>query len=155
MSQLQDKLRETMRLSALAQVLKSMNVFVTIGSPFLPASLTSAKEKAQMEHGKERISYHFAVRKAYKSVNKIVNAHLITEKYGYTVEFLAQSAWSCQEHNLKIAGRPSPEGLKPDSKVGCTFDLPVCDTRIPEVAKLRKKHKSTVVACRRGLALNI
>ncbi|WAQ89972.1 hypothetical protein PtA15_11A664 [Puccinia triticina] len=32
MSQLQDKLRETMRLSALAQVLKSMNVFVTIGS---------------------------------------------------------------------------------------------------------------------------
>jgi hypothetical protein len=95
--------------------------------------------EVQMAHGKERTSYLIAVQKACefasseplygryaesvflcrmmnlirasknKSVNKIVNAYLITEKYGYTVEFLAQSAWSCQEHNLKIAGRPSPE----------------------------------------------
>jgi hypothetical protein len=28
-------------------------------------------------------------------------------------------------------------------------------SELPEVAKLRKKHKSTVVACRTGLALNI
>ncbi|POW11862.1 hypothetical protein PSTT_04906 [Puccinia striiformis] len=158
MSQLQDKLRETMRLSALAQVLKSMNVFVTIGS-----DKCNDKGPNGAWRGKNKLSYcspeglmmNLIRASNKKSVNKIVNANLITEKYGYTVEFLAQSAWSCQEHNLKIAGRPSPEGLKPDSKVGCTFDLPVCDTRIPEVAKLRKKHKSTVVACRTGLALNI
>ncbi|KAA1069761.1 hypothetical protein PGT21_032938 [Puccinia graminis f. sp. tritici] len=158
MSQIQDKLRETMRLSALAQVLKSMNVFVTIGSDKCnnkgPNGAWKGDDKLSF-CSPEGLMMNLIRASRDKSVNKIVNAHLITEKYGYTVEFLAQSAWSCQEHNLKIAGRPSPEGLKPDSKVGCTFDLPVCDTRIPEVAKLRKKHKSTVVACRRGLALNI
>ncbi|MBW0480924.1 hypothetical protein O181_020639 [Austropuccinia psidii MF-1] len=150
LSQLQDQIREAMRLSALAQVLKSMDKCNGKG-------LNGARE------GKDRLSYcspeglmmNLIRASGKKSVNKIVNAHLITEKYGYTVEFLAQSAWSCQEHNLKIEGRPVPIGLRSDSKMGCTFDLPVCDTRIPEVANLRRQGKTVVIACRRGLALNI
>lgn len=155
---LQDTIRDSMRLSALAQVLKAMNMFVTIGS-----DKCDGKGPNGAWEGKDKLSYcspeglmmNLIRASKNKSINKIVNAHLISEKYGYTVEFLAQSAWSCQEHNLKIAGRPSPVGLKSNSTVGCTFDLAVCDTRIPEVSKLLKKHKSTVVACRKGLALNI
>lgn len=43
-----------------------------------------------------------------RTVNKIVNADLIMKKYEYSVEFLAQSAWACQEGNLNIDGRPKP-----------------------------------------------
>ncbi|EGG10723.1 uncharacterized protein MELLADRAFT_93543 [Melampsora larici-populina 98AG31] len=185
---LQDQTRETVKLSALAQVLKSMasilitfssripqlyptiflitfvpfsyhqNVFVTIGS-----DKCDGRGPGGAWFGDEYLSYcspeglmmNLVRGQGKKTVNKILNAHLIEAKYGYSVEFLAQSAWACQDRNLKIDGRPSPEGLKPDSKIGCTFDLPVCDTRLEEVAHLRRAGETTVVACRKGLALNI
>ncbi|KAH9810289.1 hypothetical protein DFH28DRAFT_986664 [Melampsora americana] len=155
---LQDQTRETVKLSALAQVLKSMNVFVTIGS-----DKCDGRGPGGAWFGDEYLSYcspeglmmNLVRGQGKKTVNKIFNAHLIEAKYGYSVEFLAQSAWACQDRNLKIDGRPSPEGLKPGSKIGCTFDLPVCDTRLEEVAHLRRAGETTVVACRKGLALNI
>ncbi|KAI8455423.1 hypothetical protein BY996DRAFT_4580846 [Phakopsora pachyrhizi] len=158
MSKLQDKIREDLKLNALAQVLKSMNVFVTIGS-----DKCNKKGPNGAFPGKNKLSYcspeglmmNLVRASKKKTINEIVNANLINEKYGYSVEFLAQSAWSCQEKNLKVDGRTPPIGLQNYSKVGCTFDLPVCDTRIPEVAHLIHKKKTVAYACRKGLALNI
>lgn len=155
---LQDQTRETVKLSALAQVLKSMNVFVTIGSDKCDGSGPGGAWSGDgylSYCSPEGLMMNLVRGQGKKTVNKIFNAHLIEAKYGYSVEFLAQSAWACQDRNLKIDGRPSPQGLKPDSKIGCTFDLPVCDTRLEEVAHLRRAGETTVVACRKGLALNI
>ncbi|MBW0488605.1 hypothetical protein O181_028320 [Austropuccinia psidii MF-1] len=165
----QDISREDIRLRTLASVLRSMvsysfhsdpiNIFVTIGS-----DKCNGKGANGARGGKDRLSYcspdglmmNLIRASGKKSVNKIVNAHLITEKYGYTVEFLAKSAWSCrQEYGLKIEGKQIPNGLKAEIKVGCAFELPVCDTRVPEVANLRRHGKTVVTACRRGLALDI
>lgn len=32
-----------------------------------------------------------------KAINEIPNAELIKSKYGYTVEYLARTAWECQK----------------------------------------------------------
>ncbi|KAI8445883.1 hypothetical protein BY996DRAFT_4593587 [Phakopsora pachyrhizi] len=146
------------QITALGQIMQSLVSFFHIGE-----LLDDCKYKGPNGawDGDENLSYcspeglmrNIIQASEDKALNNIPNAKLILKKYGYTTEFLTQSAWDCQKKYgiyTNSTAEP-PVSLNSD----CIFPLPVCDCTLDEVAHLRKKKKSTVEACRIGANLPI
>ncbi|KAH9816687.1 hypothetical protein DFH28DRAFT_890847 [Melampsora americana] len=148
--------KDLVQLSALSEFFKAINIFVTIGSDECkykgpngawdnPGSLSFCTPEGLM--------MNLIQAQGDKAINEIPNADLIKSKYGYTVEFLARSAWECQKkYGVYTLGKaPPPVSVKSD----CVFAIAVCDCTLPEVAHLRHKKVKTVKACRKAAKLPI
>ncbi|KAH9811423.1 hypothetical protein DFH28DRAFT_1097451 [Melampsora americana] len=153
---IQEGAQKLAQILVLSQFLRSLNMFVTIGSdPCKYKGPNGAKNKpGNLSYcTPDGLMMNIILSHQDKAINEIRNANLLKDKYGYTVEFLAKSAWECQKKYgiYTTAKPPPPSSMRSD----CIFQLPVCDCTLPEVARLRSKKKSTVVACRTGAGLPI
>ncbi|PLW52647.1 hypothetical protein PCANC_06313 [Puccinia coronata f. sp. avenae] len=73
---------------------------------------------------------------------------VINSSYGFTAEYLTTQSYNCQIKYGQPEFNPYNETAIPtDRNSDCIINLPVCDTRIPEIKKAIKKH-GTVKACR-------
>ncbi|KAG0149603.1 hypothetical protein CROQUDRAFT_39536 [Cronartium quercuum f. sp. fusiforme G11] len=144
------------QITALSEFFKAINIFVTIGSDDC-----KFKGPNGAWDGPGKLSYctpdglmmNLIQAKGDKAINDIPNAELIKTKYGYSVEYLARTAWDCQKkYGIFTHGKaPPPVSVKSD----CVFAIAVCDCTLPEVAHLRHKKMKTVPACRKGAGLPI
>lgn len=96
-----------------------------------------------------------------KMNENIPNGNLVAAKYGFTTEYLISLARECQEkfqlHKSESINSSSHTSSFNKSTLAdtanhtgcdCPFNLPVCDTRIPEIWKRIEKHDDIVIACR-------
>ncbi|KAG0141488.1 hypothetical protein CROQUDRAFT_51618 [Cronartium quercuum f. sp. fusiforme G11] len=99
-NKLQEGGRKLAEILILGQFFRSVNYFVTIGSdPCKFKGPNGAKDKP------DELSYctpdglmmNIIRANQDKAINQIPHGHLLKEKYGYSVEFLAKSAWKCQK----------------------------------------------------------
>ncbi|KNZ53599.1 hypothetical protein VP01_3191g2 [Puccinia sorghi] len=146
------------QITALSEFFKSIKMFVTIGSDdckFKGPNGAKNNKQDLSSCTKDGLMMNIIRAEGNKVVNKTPNAHLLQSKYGYSVEYLANLAWDCQKkYGVQKEGQstfPPPTNIHSD----CVFSIPVCDCTLPEVKHLRQKHKSTVVACRKGAGLPI
>lgn len=154
--ELQQSGKALAQITVLAHVFQSLKFFVTIGSDDC-----DSKGPNGAWNKKDTLSYcspqglmrNIIQAQQDTSLNKIKNAHLLREKYGYSVEYLTGLAWDCQKKYgvYTNSTAPPPVSLRSD----CIFPIAVCDCTQDEVAKLRKKGKTTVEACRIGANLPI
>ncbi|KAA1129661.1 hypothetical protein PGTUg99_033772 [Puccinia graminis f. sp. tritici] len=149
-NELQEGGKALAQITALAQLFQSLKIFVAIGS---------AECKAGGPNGawnkKDELSYctpdglmmNIVQSSQTGLVIAMPNAHLLNEKYGYTTEFLARSAWECQKKYgiYTNSTAPPPVNMRSD----CIFPLAVCDCTLPDVSKVFKgKNKNLIKACR-------
>ncbi|MBW0506638.1 hypothetical protein O181_046353 [Austropuccinia psidii MF-1] len=144
------------KITALSKFFKATKMFVTIGSDDCKyAGPNGAKNRpGQLSFcTKEGLMMNLIRAHGDKAVNKIENAELLKTKYGYSVEYLARTAWECQKKYGvdSEATAPPPTSSMSD----CVFSIPVCDCTLPQVSHLRHRKKTTVEACRKGAKLPI
>ncbi|KAH9814225.1 hypothetical protein DFH28DRAFT_972703 [Melampsora americana] len=82
----------------------------------------------------------------------IFNSELIQHKYGFSTQFLTEEARRCQ---LLNDGKPDPPKFKHDKYDICTFDVPVCDLKEPQLAHMLEEGASIVKLCRQEVGLAI
>ncbi|KNE91060.1 hypothetical protein PSTG_15499 [Puccinia striiformis f. sp. tritici PST-78] len=149
-NELQEGGKALAQITALAQLFQSLKVFVTIG-----AAECNAGGPNGAWNKKDELSYcspdglMMNIVQAAQSglVIAMPNAHLLEEKYGYTTEYLARSAWECQKKYgiYTNSSAPPPVNMRSD----CLFPIAVCDCTTPSISKMYKgKNKKLVEACR-------
>ncbi|EFP81933.2 uncharacterized protein PGTG_08182 [Puccinia graminis f. sp. tritici CRL 75-36-700-3] len=148
----------------LARLLRAQNAYITI-SP----DDCHGKGPGGSREGNDVLSYCdpgqkllFNVVRAHKkkTINTIYGASAVTNKYGFTVEFIVKNSWECQkkygnfEHDVFAdASKVSPNDMM---STDCIINLPVCDMRDDYVRNLKfSRHKTTTYACRKGGGLPI
>ncbi|POV98408.1 hypothetical protein PSHT_14023 [Puccinia striiformis] len=137
------------------------NAFVTISDDPHPNKRWDSKDV---------LSYHSpngtlmniirAVPGKTKAINDFKNGHALFEKHGISAEHIAEVSFQCQQ---KFGIQKDRVGSLSDLRrhiniqdpTVCSFDLPVCDLRLPELQHQKHKHKRTVKICRQALGLPI
>ncbi|POV96076.1 hypothetical protein PSHT_15365 [Puccinia striiformis] len=165
-NELQEGGKALAQITALAQLFQSLKVFVTIGAVsilnlerLLQSLLLNSSSQFQAEcnaggpngawNKKDELLLMMNIVQAAQSglVIAMPNAHLLEEKYGYTTEYLARSAWECQKKYgiYTNSSAPPPVNMRSD----CLFPIAVCDCTTPSISKMYKgKNKKLVEACR-------
>ncbi|KAH9818229.1 hypothetical protein DFH28DRAFT_959813 [Melampsora americana] len=148
----------------LSRMLRQNNAFVTIGESDCkgpgPGGAWGGNDVISYCDPKAKLMYNVIRAHKKKSKNSIYGASAIINKYGFSAEYITKTSWACQqkygrfEHDVYSPN--NPEKFPTDLNDDCAINLPVCDTRLPDVRQLLKgQHKSTVVACRKGAGLPI
>lgn len=148
----------------LSRMLRQNNAFVTIGESDCkgpgPGGAWGGNDVISYCDPKAKLMYNVIRAHKKKSKNTIHGASAIINKYGFSAEYITKTSWACQqkygrfEHDVYSPN--NLENFPTDLNDDCAINLPVCDTRLPDVREqLKDKHKSTVVACRKGAGLPI
>ncbi|KAA1118712.1 hypothetical protein PGT21_002927 [Puccinia graminis f. sp. tritici] len=159
--EIQANLKNVTKSIAISKLLRSMNAFVTISNDPHPNKRWNSKDV---------LSYHSpngtlmniirAVPGKTKAINDFKNGHALFEKHGISTEHIAEVSFECQQ---RFGIQKNPVGSLSDlnrhnvtqDPTICSFDLPVCDMRLPEFQHQKHKHKRTVKICRQILGLPI
>ncbi|KAH9462810.1 hypothetical protein MJO29_002487 [Puccinia striiformis f. sp. tritici] len=159
--EIQANLKNVTKSIAISRLLRSMNAFVTISDDPHPNKRWDSKDV---------LSYHSpngtlmniirAVPGKTKAINDFKNGHALFEKHGISAEHIAEVSFQCQQ---KFGIQKDRVGSLSDLRrhiniqdpTVCSFDLPVCDLRLPELQHQKHKHKRTVKICRQALGLPI
>lgn len=163
-SELQEDARRLAQLIMLSELFKSLKMFVVIGS-----RKCDRKGPNGSLEGNDVLSYcnkdglmmNIVRADGDKMNENIPNGNLVAAKYGFTTEYLISLARECQEkfqlHKSESINSSSHTSSFNKSTLAdtanhtgcdCPFNLPVCDTRIPEIWKRIEKHDDIVIACR-------
>ncbi|POW22400.1 hypothetical protein PSHT_01331 [Puccinia striiformis] len=164
----------------LARLLRGQNAYVTI-SPFALKFRTSVTAKDQAEQVKEmmfsrtvilnrncanlstskRQELLFNVVRAHKkkTINTVHGASAITNKYGFSVEFIVKNSWECQkkygnfEHDVFAEiSKVAPADIM---NTDCVINLPVCDMRDDYTKRLLTHAERAEVFQSRALETSI
>lgn len=166
-SDLQQNAKKLAQLTMISELFKSLKMFAVVGN-----GLCTGDGPNGAPTGDEVLSYcnedkllmQIVRADGDKMNEKIPNAKLLSEKYGFDTKYLISTAWSCQEKcqaRLKAADSPHPTNttsmVETTNRLNgdCAFTLPVCDTRITEIRKRLNDHDDVVVACREAGNLDI
>ncbi|KAH9459361.1 hypothetical protein MJO28_017161 [Puccinia striiformis f. sp. tritici] len=151
---LQASFEAVIKLRLLAAILKAQSVFIIRNSdPCTQSGPGGAFEgKGVLSYcGPDQVMMTIVRAKGTKTHRKIYGASLIESKYGFTTEFLTNSAWKCQTKYGGYEHDPYTNSTLPtDINADCLFNLPVCDCGSPDVLTRRKKGVRTVKACLRA-----
>ncbi|OAV87891.1 hypothetical protein PTTG_07182 [Puccinia triticina 1-1 BBBD Race 1] len=148
----------------LARLLRAQNAYVTI-----TPDDCHGKGPGGAREGDDHLSYCdpnqkllFNVVRAHKkkTINTVYGASSVTNKYGFSVEYIVKNSWECQkkygnfEHDVFAdITKVSPNDIMSED---CVINLPVCDMRDDYVRNLKySRHKTTTYACRHGAGLPI
>ncbi|MBW0461132.1 hypothetical protein O181_000847 [Austropuccinia psidii MF-1] len=151
---LQSKFSQVIKLKLLAAILRAQNVFITRGSdPCKHGGTNGAfSGKNVLSYcGKDKVMMNIVKAKGSKTHMKIFGASTIEGKYGFSTEFLTESAWKCQTKYGKYQYDPYEKSPLPsDINADCLFNLPVCDCTRKDIEKRRADGIRTVTACLQG-----
>ncbi|WAR64150.1 hypothetical protein PtB15_16B310 [Puccinia triticina] len=156
-NELQEGGKALAQITALAELFQSLKIFVTIGAAECKAGGPNGawNKKNELSYcTPDGLMMNIVQSSQTGLVIAMPNAHLLEEKYGYTTEYLARSAWECQKKYgvYTNSTAPPPVNIRSD----CVFPIAVCDCTIPEVLKVYKgKNKHLIKACRNVAKLPI
>ncbi|PLW40379.1 hypothetical protein PCASD_07320 [Puccinia coronata f. sp. avenae] len=155
--ELQEGGKALAQITVLAQLFQSLKIFVAIGSDECNAGGPNGawNKKDELSYcTPDGLMMNLILASPTGPIIAMPNAHLLKEKYGYTTEFLARSAWECQKKYgiYTESNAPPPVNMRSD----CIFPIAVCDCTLPDVAAIFKgKRKNLLEACRKGANLPI
>ncbi|MBW0492687.1 hypothetical protein O181_032402 [Austropuccinia psidii MF-1] len=152
---LQESAQKLAQLTMISELFKSLKMFVVLGNePCTHDGPNGALEGDDVLSycNDEGLMMNIVRAQADKMIEKIPHANLLSSKYGFNTSFLATTAWSCQQ---KAGHFATIHTNFTHVDTDCTFTLPVCDTRLPDVRKKLDSYKGVVVACREGASLPI
>ncbi|PLW18040.1 hypothetical protein PCASD_19807 [Puccinia coronata f. sp. avenae] len=148
---LQVSFEAVIKLRLLAAILRAQSIFIIRNSDPCthPGPNGAFAGKDVLSYcGPDGVMMNIVKAKKNKTHRKIHGAPLIESKYGFTVEFLTNAAWTCQKKYGVYEHDPYTNATLPmDINADCLFNLPVCDCSSTPVSTMRKKGIRTVPAC--------
>ncbi|KAH9449293.1 hypothetical protein MJO29_010146 [Puccinia striiformis f. sp. tritici] len=148
----------------LARLLRGQNAYVTISPDEChgkgPGGASEGNDVLSYCDPQQKLLFNVVRAHKKKTINTVHGASAITNKYGFSVEFIVKNSWECQkkygnfEHDVFAEiSKVAPADIM---NTDCVINLPVCDMRDDYVRNLKfSRHKTTTYACRKGGGLPI
>ncbi|WAQ88095.1 hypothetical protein PtA15_9A220 [Puccinia triticina] len=147
---LEEKHRAFAKITALNEIFKAQNMFVTLDcDPCKDSGPGGAWPQDKfLSYCTPQGSMRNIIRaEGIHARNEVRNAALLLGKYGFSTESLTQKAIDCQtKYGFYKPGGKAPEPK--DAEAECVFNIPVCDCKVDVIHKKKHKKKGTVRACR-------
>ncbi|KAH9812413.1 hypothetical protein DFH28DRAFT_1084267 [Melampsora americana] len=174
-SELEKRMNRRLQAKMLNRIMRANNMYITRASdPCTFSGVAGARTGSNIMSYCDKDGTLWEIVRAHgkKVKHEIHNADLISNRYGFSLETIVTTSWSCQtkysefEHELfnstsftnqstSVTESDQLDNLNPStfnnftSLDECLFNLPVCDCASPEInlARAIKRHQTTKI-CR-------
>ncbi|CAH7677629.1 hypothetical protein BY996DRAFT_4599267 [Phakopsora pachyrhizi] len=150
-TEIENEIERVTRLKLLSAILRSRNTYITRGSDkciYSGPDGAFPSSKALSYCDKNGIMMNIVQAHGSKTVMKFFGGEKITAKYNFTVGYLTEAAWNCQQNQKQQNNDPQKNRTIPkDTYLECPFTLPVCDCAREDIKKARRRGTRTAKAC--------
>ncbi|PLW06408.1 hypothetical protein PCANC_27275, partial [Puccinia coronata f. sp. avenae] len=166
-AELQQSAKKLAELTMISELFKSLKIFAVIGNGLCNGAGPNGALQGDQSLSyctEDKVMMQIVRADGDKMNPHIPNATFLSSKYGFDTKYLISVAWSCQE-KYQTVSKPD-DHFHPTNKTAvvettnrlngdCAFNIPVCDTRLPEIRKRIVNHDDVVIACREAGNLDI